>query len=445
MKYMNAMKTITIVVACGFALVASAAEIVRTTVRQRWPFSQTIDVDYVLSCDPSEEYDLTPVLYSGGERLNIDGCSVGGDRHNISDGAHSLSIDLGDSSLGNSGKISALSVELNIAESPLYMIVDIRKNGADESRVTYLTRSDIVSGAYGTYETDMSKFGVDKCRLEDPIVWTGVTNDTKYLTTHMVFRRIRRGSFAVKGAAADNVFVTRPYWLSVFEWTSGYRHSVEGTGNYAEETKVRPQWNCSTKWMRGSTNETIGVNWPETGYGKVDGVIKVLRDTTGLYFDLPTEAQWELACRAGTATEYARGAGESTSYSNAVADVTCRYKYNGGWGYNANGEFKWMANESSFARCGSYAPNAYGLYDMLGNVGEVCLDWYVTADSSTHIGFDPRGPKMDTASIRKRVARGGAAWNDANGTVVSGRSQAGHDETSSLYGFRLAIVLDSAH
>ena len=440
---MNAINTGVMALACGFSVVASAAEIMRTTVRQRWPFSQVVDVDYVLSCDPREDYDVAPAVYSGETRLNLEGCAIGGERHNISDGAHSLSIDFSGSKFANMGKIPALRVELELVESPLYMLVDIRKNGADAERVTCLTRSDILTGTYGPYETDMTKFGIAECGLENPIVWTGVTNDTKYLTTHMVFRRIKRGSFAAGESPADNVSVTRPYWLSVFEWTYGYHYSVNGS-TPVESRRQIPVWNISTTTMRGSTNASAGVNWPETGHSKVGGIIKTMRDMTGLLFDVPTEAQWELASRAGTATPYCRGAGETASFSNAVADAVCRYRYNGGWGYGQNGDFKWLANESSFSRCGSYAPNAYGMYDMLGNVAEVCLDWFAPVDSACHVGRNPVGPSMAESSSRKRVARGGSAWDAASDTVVTKRGQAGQDENSSLYGFRLAVMIEPA-
>ena len=439
---MKSAKFFVLSVCSVISIVASAAEITSKTVRQRWPFSKKIDVDYVVSCDPSKTYDVTPVLYSGDERLDSSLFAFGGDLYSVSDGAYSLCVDLNGFDPESSGKIRSLRVELELAESPLYMVVDVRKNGADENRVTYLTRSDILSGNYGTYETDMSRFGIESCTLDSPVVWTGVTNDEKYVTTHMVLRRIRPGSFAVDDASGGIVHVTRPYWLSVFEWTYGYRGSVKAT-TPTESERVIPEWNISTATMRGSTNESVGVNWPDTGRAKVGGIVKELRDITGLCFDVPTEAQWELACRAGTTTPYCRGAGETASYSNAVADAVCRYKHNGGWGYNDAGEFKWLANESSYSRCGSYAPNAYGLYDMLGNVAEVCLDWYVPTSSSSHLGRDPVGPSMEQSTSRNRVARGGSAWHTASYTLASSREEVGQDKISSLYGFRLAVILES--
>ena len=438
---MKSAKLFVLSVCSVVSIAASAAEVTSKTVRQRWPFSKKIDVDYVVSCDPSKTYDVTPVLYSGDERLDSSSFAFVGDLYSVSDGAYSLSVDLNGFDPGSSGKIRDLRVELELAESPLYMIVDVRKNGADENRVQYLYRADIVSGRYGTYETDMSRFGIESCTLDSPVVWTGVTNDEKYVTTHMVFRRIRPGSFTVDGASGGLVHVTRPYWLSVFEWTYGYRGSVKATTPSASQRAI-PAWNISTETMRGSTNESVGVNWPDTGRAKVGGIVKELRDITGLCFDVPTEAQWELACRAGTTTPYCRGAGEIASSSNAVADAVCHYKHNGGWGYSAAGEFKWLANESSYSRCGSYAPNAYGLYDMLGNVAEVCLDWYAPTSDASHLGRNPVGPSMERSATRNRVARGGSAWHTASFTLVSSREEAGQDKISSLYGFRLAIILD---
>ena len=86
-------------------------------------------------------------------------------------------------------------------------------------------------------------------------------------------------------------------------------------------------------------------------------------------------------------------------------------------------------------------PNAYGIYDMSGNIEEECLDWYASASSADHLGTDPVGPTMAAGSSAKRVARGGSAWHGASDTGVSQRQQAGQDEGSSLYGFRF-IVMD---
>jgi formylglycine-generating enzyme required for sulfatase activity len=112
-----------------------------------------------------------------------------------------------------------------------------------------------------------------------------------------------------------------------------------------------------------------------------------LRARTGLDFDLPTEAQWEYACRAGTTTTY--------SYGNS-----------------ADGNYMWYDSNSNSKThvVGTKQPNLWGLYDMHGNVSEWCLDWYGTLS----YGTDPKG----SSSGSNRVKRGGS-WYYYAGSCAS--------------------------
>ena len=119
------------------------------------------------------------------------------------------------------------------------------------------------------------------------------------------------------------------------------------------------------------------------------------RDANG--YRLPTEAEWEYACRAGTTTAFNTG-------DNITADQA---NYNGSMPYND--PFKEKPKETNREKTtpvGSFKPNAWGLYDMHGNVKEWCWDW--DGSYSTQAQTDPTGP--DTAPIfsRERVIRGGS-------------------------------------
>jgi formylglycine-generating enzyme required for sulfatase activity len=106
-------------------------------------------------------------------------------------------------------------------------------------------------------------------------------------------------------------------------------------------------------------------------------------------YRLPTEAEWEYACRAGTTTPYSTGNNITTSQAN----------YNGNYPYNGNTKGTYQEKTTSV---GSFAPNVWGLYDMHGNVYEWCWDWY--GDYAQGTQTDPAG----AGSGSHRVDRGGS-------------------------------------
>jgi formylglycine-generating enzyme required for sulfatase activity len=116
-------------------------------------------------------------------------------------------------------------------------------------------------------------------------------------------------------------------------------------------------------------------------------------------YRLPTEAEWEYACRAGTTTRYWSGNDETSLGGKAnVADQTSKEKYN--WASIVN----IRDGYTETAPVGSFSPNPWGLYDMHGNVWEWCWDWYGSYTSG--IQTNPEGPYAGAG----RVLRGGSGW-----------------------------------
>jgi formylglycine-generating enzyme required for sulfatase activity len=162
-----------------------------------------------------------------------------------------------------------------------------------------------------------------------------------------------------------------------------------------------------------------GSQWPSGADVDEDSFFGRLQERTGLTLDLPTEAEWEYACRAGTTTALNSGKNITSEYGN------CANMNEVGW-YDEN------SGEATHP-VGQKRPNAWGLYDMHGNVWEWCLDWYggYPSDAVT----DPKGAQ----SGGHRAFRGGH-WGDyAQGCRSAVRDSYGPSSGHYGIGFRVAL------
>jgi formylglycine-generating enzyme required for sulfatase activity len=148
----------------------------------------------------------------------------------------------------------------------------------------------------------------------------------------------------------------------------------------------------------------------------------------GWVYRLPREAEWEYACRAGSRPYRAFHFGSSLSFRRANFDGLFPY----------GGAAEGRSSERT-CRVGSYRPNAWGLYDMHGNVWEWCADWYAKDFYKKGPRRDPKGPPRGT----RRAVRGGG-WDDLGRCCRSAsRGDAEPTERSWSGGFRVALVPSS--
>jgi formylglycine-generating enzyme required for sulfatase activity len=255
----------------------------------------------------------------------------------------------------------------------------------------------------------------------------------EYKTTNLVLRRIPAGTFVMgspegeKSRATNEtphrVTLTRDYYIGVFEITQAQWELVMKTNPSAHKGDTRPVDKVSYNDIRGSDR---GANWPSDDKVDHDSFIGRLSTLTGLDFDLPTEAQWEYACRAGTTTALNNGRDlDAVSGTCTNLDSIGRYSGNRSDGKGGFAEHTVV---------GSYLPNAWGLYDMHGNVSEWCLDWF--APFSGDSAWNPVGP-LEPASGYGRVKRGGS-WSHPSGSCRSATRFTGSASEASLYaGLRL--------
>ena len=257
-------------------------------------------------------------------------------------------------------------------------------------------------------------------------------------TTELWLRWIPKGTFIMGSPAGElgrygdetqhEVTLTQDYYIGVFECTQKQWELVMGSNPSDYKGDCRPVDSVSYNMIRG-TGAQAGSGWPMYGHA-VDATSFMgrLQEKTGLMFDLPTEAQWEYACRAGTTTPFNSGNNlTSISLYNAIMDEFGRY-----YGNQSDGKGDYT---SGHAKVGSYLANDWGLYDMHGNVYEWCLDWF-DLNNETAAKTDPVG--STTGSYR--MIRGGSWGDDATYCRSAYRSAYYPSGSSYYFGFRVLCL-----
>ena len=439
------------------------------SVRQRYPWNGKVDIDFSIDSEFPEAFSFVRFGASykngGGETVNVPMRTFdhGTSWFCASSGTYRVtwdsSADVPDLMVTN----LQYTVTANMAK---YMVVDLSKGTSATADnpypITYLEECP------------------DPTRMDG-----GWTNRDK--TTNLVLRLIQPGTYKQawndesssvaayrRSAFRHSATITKPFYMAIFETTQmqlyllkasyGQSGIFTGGNRYARPTLDTYQ-NIRGRGYNGT------INWPKTGSAvSADCLLAKLRTRTNTDgWDLPTESEWEYVCRAGGVASgfwndgsdagIAVNTGFATIPDNAsvvALDVLGRYKFNGGYvatfdeeaGTNIYTAAATSSDEThGTAIVGSYKPNAWGIYDMHGNVWELCngymagtyYAWYSSSGYYCAAEYpnlvDDLGPIVDPfGEWSYRPVRGGAWDRSARDCCIALRNS--NTERTS-FGFRL--------
>ncbi|MBR6587913.1 MAG: SUMF1/EgtB/PvdO family nonheme iron enzyme [Kiritimatiellae bacterium] len=337
------------------------------------------------------------------------------------------------------GGIKVVVTAWSTNSPPDYMVIDLTDNSADD-RFRYYTCEESLPFSGGITN--------DLCKT-DYLVMRRIHAAGK--TFRMGITAAEKNGATINNSAPHYVQLTNDYYIGVYEFTQKqWNHlgtKIPMPKYFTVDWEMRPVTHVGGVWLRGYCDKAADKAWPRNGhavnqtYGNAETAFYLLRKKLGgIPLDLPTEAQWEFAARAGQ--------------SGIMPDGSCRFDATamGPYGRFPNSPdlpegvtvtTTTPASDGGTAIVGSYPPNAWGLYDVLGNVAELCLDrWGKTYDATmTHI--NPVGAECTTGNDDKnRVIRGGyhgKVWSVA--TRNYGNVNYTDSNVAVYTGFRLCLTL----
>jgi formylglycine-generating enzyme required for sulfatase activity len=370
------------------------------TAQQLFPFERTVVVNYTLESDENDEFTVdffcTPDNGSTFYKLSEYGTLSGE---------------------GTEGTVSGNGKHKTYwTPGP-----DFDEIGSESMMVKVV--AEVVPPPPKTFMTiDLTDGSVSYSPEEPTGGWT-----EEYKTTKLALKRIEAGTFYMgtptdavsphrdsKDCVKHEVTLTKAFYVGVFEVTQKQYQLITGTDPSNFKGDNRP--------VEGISYNTI------TGEG---GFFALLNERTGLTFGLPTEAQWEYACRAGTDTDLNDG-------ENLTNGGTEDLKMNevGRYGYNKNfpqGGYQYYEHTV----VGLYRPNGWGLYDMHGNVCEYCRDFI-----SPYNGTEPVTDQVGQTSSNYLTVRGGFFSSNPIDCRSASRSFQTKVSTANSRGFRVFMQIE---
>ena len=403
------------------------------SVTQRWPWNNKVDIAYTV--EGGQELatsNFCKIVFStviGGNTYTIDGTTVGA---SANEGSHKVTWTLPPGVKSAGCTMTAAVYPADVPGGNDYMIIDL-----DTGAITY-------EGLFATQEESNRRY-----------------NTALYKTDKLVLRKVPAGgpyptgdSVHYSGTTAPNAYyynteknwtTDRDYYVGVFPVTQAQFQKVTGSNPSGKKASIpgdvvehRPveciSWyrlRCSTTGDQvyfASTSAVPAVTEANTGT-----FFQRLNYRTGKYFDLPTEVMWEIAARAGSTSWYFWG-----NTTNAILDHVVSLETTGG------------GSTTNTVAVGSRLPNAWGLYDLSGNVYQLCLDDVRSGNLKERTSvFAPACAASPTAanSTIRRI-RTGACYSTpalteagAKGSYTSYRGQIQLSTGTTTAGFRIAHIV----
>ena len=382
--------------------------ITSVTCQQAWPLSRKVLITFSFTTDSRQAINFYGTTDNGATSFELSekGTLVGAAQHYSGSGTQTIVWEPDSTFDSVKGKIK-IGVEIG---DPNYLVIDLSKG----STATYYQYRYI------------------------PSVPPGGWTDT-YKKTKMALSLVPAGTFSMgspsgeAGRDASNetqhqVTLTQPFYAGVFEVTQEQYKLVTGSysPSYDGMTITKAAAGISYDDIRGSED---GKYWPEEDDVDAGSFLgKLRKKCSSLRFDLPTEAQWEYACRATT-----------TKALNSDENLEDPYHT---YGRDSKmDEVGYADRTGGTCIVGQFRVNDWGLYDMHGNAGEWCLDWY-EADLGSTAKTNPAGPNRNSEG--KRVVRGGNYSSEP--AECRSASRTGYDHSSGgsqgnyYYGFRVVLI-----
>ena len=409
----------------AFAAVAAIADPPAATITDSTIADDVLTVTYTLANGPAViTFDiLTNGASIGGEAV-VSGVLYGSEvwMKVTGEGPHKIKWRV--YAWNGNADISAVVTAWPLDNPPNYMVADISTK-AHPNTQRYYPEADFVPG--------------------------GVLGDTRYRKTALLMRKIMaKGitwTMGNNGSASPwrEVTLTNNYYMGVFEVTQAQWAQVKG--NYPSKftllsaREMRPVEQVAYDEIRVSSGNSWSADYefPNSPHGS--SFLGIVRTRTGIVFDLPGEAQWEYAAHAGH--DYSCW-GDGTPNSSVNLMTQDRFTGNGG---NGNDAANCDTNKGT-AVCGSYKPSDFGLYDMHGNVNELCLDWYTSDGAQTNLDYrvniKPEDPQYmlypANTKTSSKVKRGGSFAQSAIG--AASRNSDAHTTRYYNFGFRVICPVE---